>query len=150
MRVQIDCRDALDVLRYWDNPRAVFYCDPPYIIETRVNCDEYVSEPDAAFHRQLVEVLLSLQGACVLSGYEHPVYQPLVEAGWMLTRFKTTCHAAGKTRSSGLQGNGSALKKVPRVECVWRNPRAVQMMAGEDRTLFAVAPVQRGSCRARA
>jgi hypothetical protein len=67
----------------------------------------------------------------VLSGYEHPTYQPLVDAGWALTRFKKACDAAGRTRSSGLQGSGSALKKVPRVECVWRNPKAVELTSGE-------------------
>jgi hypothetical protein len=32
--------------------------------------------------RELVEILLGLQGQVILSGYAHPVYEALVEAGW--------------------------------------------------------------------
>jgi DNA adenine methylase len=35
MTVQIDCRDALEVIRYWDSPDTLFYVDPPYVSETR-------------------------------------------------------------------------------------------------------------------
>ena len=63
----------------------------------------------------------------MLSGYEHPVYQPLVDAGWDVIRFETACHAAGRTRESGIQGKGAAKAKAPRTEVVWRNPRAVEM-----------------------
>jgi len=127
MRCQIDNRDALDVIRYWDNPNAVFYLDPPYHLDTRVSKNVYAIEQDHDHHAALVSLLMSVQGAVVLSGYDHPVYAPLAESGWEVIRFDTACHAAGRTRNSGLQGAGSLLKKVPRTEVVWRNPRAVEM-----------------------
>jgi DNA adenine methylase len=32
MTVQIDCRDALEVIRYWDSPDTLFYIDPPLML----------------------------------------------------------------------------------------------------------------------
>jgi DNA adenine methylase len=128
LRVQIDCRDALEVIRYWDNPEAVFYVDPPYHPDTRVDFDAYSVETDHEHHVRLVETLLQCQGAVVLSGYDHPVYAPLVEAGWTVTHYKTACHAVVRSRTSNLRGEGAVLARVPRTEVVWANPRAVELV----------------------
>lgn len=128
--VHIDCRDAIEVVRYWDTPEAVFYLDPPYHHERRVNRDIYAVEPGHDHHLRLVETLLSVKGAAVLSGYAHPVYEPLVEAGWRRIDFETVCHAAARTRNSGLQGLGSARAKVKRIETVWINPQAQERIDG--------------------
>jgi DNA adenine methylase len=52
MRVQIDCVDALKCIKYLDNPRAVFYVDPPYVPDTRVRGSRnvYKHEADLAHH----------------------------------------------------------------------------------------------------
>ncbi len=124
MRAQIDSRDAIEVIRYWDCTDAVFYIDPPYHHDTRKDVAVYAVEPDHDHHARLVQTLLSLQGRAVLSGYAHPVYAPLEAAGWRRIDFETACHAAGRGRGSGLQGKGAALAKVARVESVWINPAA--------------------------
>lgn len=123
LRVQLDQRDALDFLRYWDTPEAVHYVDPPYHPDT-VRRGYYRHNADHEHHRRLVEVLLGLEGAVVLSGYQHPVYAPLEEAGWRRLDFPTASRMAGRTRVSGMRGQGAALAKVPRVESVWLNPKA--------------------------
>jgi DNA adenine methylase len=128
LRVQIDSRDALEVIRYWDTPDAVFYVDPPYHQDTRKDRKVYASEPSHDHHVRLVETLLACKGSVVLSGYDHPVYTPLVDAGWSATRYETVCHAACRARGSGLQGAGSAHLNVPRTEVVWANPKAVEAM----------------------
>lgn len=120
-RVQIDNRDALDVIRYWDSVDTVFYVDPPYVAETRKS-GGYEHECSDDFHARLVTLLLAVKGAVVLSGYAHPIYEPLEAAGWHRTDIRTACHAAGKIRISGMQGAGGALAKVPRVESVWVSP----------------------------
>ena len=127
MRAQIDNRDALEVIRYWDSDGTVFYLDPPYVSSTRKTIDAYDRETNDEHHEALVELLLKCRGAVVLSGYENPIYDPLVKAGWDIARIVTACYAAGKTRNSGLTGAGAAMKKVPRVEIVYRNARAVHM-----------------------
>jgi len=30
-RVQVLCRPAVEVIRAWDSPGTLFYCDPPYL-----------------------------------------------------------------------------------------------------------------------
>lgn len=134
-RVQIDNRDALDVIRYWDSPGTVFYCDPPYVSGTRTKGTRsaYRHEADDAHHAALVETLLGVKGACCLSGYDHPIYAPLEDAGWEKTEWRTSCCAAGRVRGSGLQGKGAATTKVPRTEVLWRNQRAVDLMRKQSR-----------------
>lgn len=125
-RVQIECRDALDALRYWDAPDAVHYLDPPYPHGTRSKGSKqnYQHEADEDHHAKLIEVLLGLKGAAVVSGYDSPIYRPLDDAGWERIEFQTACYAAGRVRGSGIQGEGAATAKVPRTEVVWRNPKA--------------------------
>ena len=89
LRVQIDCRDALEVLRYWDADEAVFYVDPPYVAATRVDKQAYSHEALDEHLAELVTVLLGLRGAAVLSGYAHPLFAPLEEAGWARIDWKT-------------------------------------------------------------
>jgi DNA adenine methylase len=125
LRVQIDSRDALGVIRYWDTPDAVFYVDPPYHHDTRKTKQVYAAEQNHGHHVQLVETLIACKGAVVLSGYDHPAYAPLEGAGWTATRYETACYAAGRVRGSGVQGEGAATAKVPRIEVVWANPKAV-------------------------
>jgi len=119
MMVQIDCRDALEVIQYWDSPDTLFYVDPPYVSETRKDRSVYAYEMTDEQHKELVELLLGIKGKAVVSGYEHPLYSPFLQAGWKVHKFHTACYAAGRIRQNGLQGGGSALAKVPRTEVVW-------------------------------
>jgi hypothetical protein len=68
-----------------------------------------------------VEVLLQVEGKVLLSGYDHPIYRPLEEAGWHKVVRETACHAVGRTRISGILGPGSAKAKAPRTEVLWMN-----------------------------
>lgn len=138
-RCQIDNRDALKVISYWDSPDTLFYCDPPYVHSTRAygSTSVYAVEPDDDFHTRMVAVILTCKGAVVLSGYDHPIYAPLTESGWDRMDFNVACHAATTARGSGLQGAGSKIAKVPRTESVWRNRAAV--VASESGSMFAEA-----------
>jgi DNA adenine methylase len=118
-RVQIDNRCALDVIRYWDRPETTFYLDPPYVHATRKSRDVYAHEVNDAHHRALVDAVLDIQGAAVLSAYAHPIYAPLNRAGWERTDIRTGLYGPPKTRIPG----GS------RIETIWRNPKAVKLTA---------------------
>jgi len=134
-RVQIDSREALEVIRYWDSwegeKRTTFYCDPPYVLETRMYENEgghsYVFEPDIPYHEDLVETLLAVQGAVVLSCYDHEVYEPLKENGWEKWQWETTSSAAGRKRGSKLRGEGAGKKHAARTETIYRNQKAVDL-----------------------
>lgn len=117
-RVQVENRDAIDVLKAWDSPNTVFYCDPPYVLETRKKQKYYAVEPGDEYHRELVRVIAELRGSVVLSGYLHPTYNTLLDRGWTADSYKQTAnmtvHAVGKVRDA-------------RQEVVWRNPQAVSL-----------------------
>lgn len=133
MHVYIDSRDAIELVKYWDSPDTTFYLDPPYVTGTRRDAKVYEIEATDDHHARLVETILKCQGAVVLSGYGHEIYAPLEAAGWERREFRSTCSAAGRTRTSGLQGKGAATAKQPRVEVVWRNPRAVALCAAAEK-----------------
>lgn len=99
--VQIDSTDALSCIRFWDSPDTVFYCDPPYVHETRSKNRFYLHEQPLSFHVSLVKILSSISGRCVLSCYWNQVYQPLVDAGWQRVEFEVTCRASAVGRGQG-------------------------------------------------
>lgn len=114
--VLIECRDALDVLQEWDGPDTTFYCDPPYVLETRSKRKYYAVEPGDDYHEELVDVMLKLRGNVVLSGYNHPVYDRLAtEGGWI-----TDAYGAFAI----MQVTQEAADKQTRTEVVYRNPQA--------------------------
>lgn len=131
-QVQIDSRCALQVIRYWDSADTVFYLDPPYVLDTRKGRTCYQHEQDDSHHQELIALLPTLKGKVVLSGYDHPIYQPLTDAGWQVIRWDTACHAAGRLRNNKLQGKGNTLKHAARTEVVWRSPNC------EPKELFNV------------
>jgi len=120
-RVQIDCRDALEVICYWDSLQTVFYCDPPYVPHTRVkgSREMYAHEYSESDHQALMETLLNVKGQVYLSGYASPLHEPLERAGWVRVDCETGCHAAGRVRGSRLRGPGAALRHARRTECLW-------------------------------
>jgi DNA adenine methylase len=123
-RVQLDNRDALDVIRYWDSPDTVFYLDPPYVHSTRAKASRniYAHECDDSHHKQLISLLLGIGGRAVLSGYDSPLYRPLLDAGWSVHRWRVSCSAAGRVRGSRIRGEGAAKQCVPRTEVLWISP----------------------------
>ena len=71
------------------------------------------------------------QGKAMLSGYASELYSPLETAGWHRIDFLTACHAAGCTRASGIQGEGTARRLQQRTETVWMNYTIQQQMLQE-------------------
>jgi len=95
-RVVILCDDALKVIRQQDGPRAWFYCDPPYVPDTRTSPDVYAHEMTAAQHGELLAVLGSIKGRFTLSGYHHVLYDQAARTyGWRCVEFDKPNNAAG-------------------------------------------------------
>lgn len=76
MRVQIEHADFRNIISRYDTPQTFFYCDPPYILETRKS-GGYAHEMTLQDHRNLVDLLLTVRGKVMLSGYNHAVYYDL-------------------------------------------------------------------------
>lgn len=70
LRVQIENRPALDVIRLYDSPETLFYCDPPYVHGTRGDAKAYRHEMTDQQHADLAAVLNSVAGMVALSNYD--------------------------------------------------------------------------------
>ncbi len=91
---RIDCRDFAAVLRSHDNPRTLFYVDPPYIEKE----DYYQREDGIAFglrdHERLAALLNDTSARVVLSYYPHPFLDTLYpEPKWRRVTWEVTKHS---------------------------------------------------------
>lgn len=105
LRVQIENRPACDVIRLYDSPTTLFYCDPPYLHETRGDSKAYGFEMNEDEHVELAATLNGCCGKVALSGYRNALMDRLFK-GWR--RFdapEKLCHSIKKTRQ----------------ECLWMN-----------------------------
>ncbi|MGK9450286.1 DNA adenine methylase [Acidithiobacillus caldus] len=111
--VIIENRDALQLISTWDAPHAIFYCDPPYVPDTRKmdHRSRYQEEMCLEEHHALIDALLHLKGQAILSGYRHEaVHGPLEAAGWQ--RIDTKVHLYASVQD----------KNQKRTECLWISP----------------------------
>lgn len=109
-RVLILNRPADVVIKGQDGPDTCFYCDPPYVHETRATTGEYEHEMDLDDHRELLETLAGIKGKFLLSGYSCELYDDYADKHqWRRADFEIDNKAAG----------GKTKRKM--IECVWMN-----------------------------
>ncbi len=110
-RVEIRNLDCIDFINKYDHPLALFYCDPPYLAETRSSGGEYgPHEMTAEQHGILLGLLSTIKGKFMLSGYRSDLYDTAAgNFGW-------TRHENERPNSAS-----SSKTKEMRVECVWTN-----------------------------
>ena len=70
LRVQIENRPAIDVIKLYDSKETLFYCDPLYIHETRGDTKSYGFEMNDYDHKKLAETLNLIDGFAAISNYE--------------------------------------------------------------------------------
>lgn len=104
-RTQIENRPALDVIRLYDDAGTLFYCDPPYVHETRGDSKAYGFEMVNDEHIQLAVALNKIKGKAAISGYRGDLMDTLYK-GWR--------------RYDALPKNAHSIKKI-RQECLWMN-----------------------------
>ena len=80
LRVQIENRPALDVIHLYDSPTTFFYCDPPYIHETRGDNKAYGYEMTDNEHRAFAKVINGIQGKAAVSNYDCALMNELFPA----------------------------------------------------------------------
>jgi len=120
IRVQIECNDFRKVINTYDTQETFFYLDPPYVPDTR-RAGQYRCEMSIDDHKDLVDILLKIKGKAMLSGYEHNVYKPLEQAGWIKIKIEVRCRATGTTKGTKYLQNKENREKLERTECVWLN-----------------------------
>lgn len=104
LRVQVENDDALKVIRRYDAPDTLFYCDPPYPHDSRGGY-AYAHEMGFDQHAKLAEALHDAQGLVAVSGYDSPTTR-LLYGHW------NRIVAPAKTAHSIMQ---------PRQEVLWVN-----------------------------
>jgi DNA adenine methylase len=93
-RVVIENRPAVEFIQAEDTPGTLYYCDPPYMHETRASTDVYDFEMTDRQHEELLSVLKGCQGKVMLSGYPCPLYDRQLR-DWSRHVFDLPNHAAG-------------------------------------------------------
>lgn len=97
--VQVENDDALRIIERYDTPETLFYLDPPYLAETRSQRwrnKAYMFEMVEEEHVRLADLLRSIQGMAVISGYPSPLYDELY-TGWEVR--ETRARAANLTET---------------------------------------------------
>lgn len=92
--VVIENRPAALLIRAEDTPATLFYCDPPYLVGTRTSPKVYGCEMTQTGHQELLDVLLTVRGKVILSGYPNPFYDRVLD-GWTRHVIPIVNHAAG-------------------------------------------------------
>lgn len=108
-RIQIENDPAAKVIKRYDAETTLFYCDPPYLPETRSERwgkKGYTHEMTPADHARLAEQLRGIKGMAVVSGYPSELYEGLF-AGWARVEKETITDKAAR-----------------RVEVLWVSPLA--------------------------
>lgn len=107
LRVQIENRPAIDAIRLYDSPETLFYCDPPYVHDTRGDSKAYGFEMTDEQHAELANVLNDVQGKVALSNYQCALMDNLYpSAKWQKTiSGPRTNHATKGTRFEVLWTN---------------------------------------------
>jgi DNA adenine methylase len=108
-RVLVLNRPALEVIRQQDGPQTLFYCDPPYLHETRTTCNVYGPlEMSTSDHQEFLDTIRSVKGRVMVSGYPSELYDHVL-TGWSRHTFDMPNQAAG----------GSSKRRM--TEVVWCN-----------------------------
>lgn len=107
--VQIECDEAVRVIRRYDAPGTLHYCDPPYVSGTRGDrwrTKAYRYEMSDADHLALLTALREIRGMAVVSGFDSALYREGLP-GW-----------------SAVNIAARAETNRPTTETIWLNPAA--------------------------
>ena len=114
--VQIDCRDAVELIKAFDSPETLFYLDPPYSFCTRSTKKGYPFEMSDQQHEALLDAILDVEGMVMLSTFDGCLYNALKEYGWRPQKLDRKIASA----NNKLIGQQRA-----KTEVVWMNPTAL-------------------------
>jgi DNA adenine methylase len=105
IRVQIENRPALDIIRLYDSKSTFFYCDPPYLHDTRGDNKAYGFEMNEGEHIDLATALNRCKGKVAISGYRNRLMDKLYKNWRRYDAPPKKVHSVKKLRQ----------------ECLWMN-----------------------------
>jgi site-specific DNA-adenine methylase len=107
---------AIEVIQRYDSEETLFYCDPPYVHDSRGDSNAYAHEMTNNDHRRLADTLHSIKGKVALSGYGGDMMDELYRDWTRIEAPVKMCHS----------------KKTPRQEILWVNYRIEEMTEYES------------------
>ncbi len=96
-------RQAVDVITKYDSTDTLFYIDPPYMMDTRTDSGRYVHEFSYDQHSGLLDLVNSVKGKVVISGYDHDLYKDKL-SWWRREEIET-----------------ESMRQAKRKEIIWMN-----------------------------
>jgi DNA adenine methylase len=105
LRVQIENRPALDIIRLYDTPETLFYCDPPYLHSTRGDKNAYGFEMEEHEHVALAKALHRIRGLAAVSGYRCDLMDELYDGWRRYDAEPKRCHSIKTMRQESLWMN---------------------------------------------
>jgi DNA adenine methylase len=112
LRVQIENAPAVEVIQRFDSPETLFYCDPPYVHESRSDTNAYAYEMSDDQHRELAEVLHNVEGKVAVSGYHSNIMNDLY-GDWQ--------HIEAPSKKAHSTNTSPDNSKQNRTEVLWVN-----------------------------
>ena len=113
-QVQIEHADFQEVIERYDDPRTLFYCDPPYV---DVGDVYYQNEERGFDHRRFADCLLDTEAKWVVS-YDHNIPEPLQDY-YTISRQKIATMSSElpeKTETLTMNFNPETTRKMRHVE----------------------------------
>jgi DNA adenine methylase len=123
LRVQIENVPALEVIRRYDSPETLFYCDPPYVHDTRGDSKAYGFEMTDADHIALAATLKSVEGKVALSGYQSDLYESLYKDWYVTFAPSKQAHSVKQERTEVLWTNYEPPVKPTLIEEPWKQQK---------------------------
>lgn len=106
--VETYCLDYKQSFLLWDSPDTIFYVDPPYLPSTRVTKNAYTCDFSEQDHSALLDILSSVKGKVLLSGYPSRLYDSKL-ISW------------NRVQKEVANNSGQNKKKQKRIEVLWKN-----------------------------
>lgn len=100
--VDVECRDAIPVIKSRDTKESFFYVDPPYVVnqDQKVNQGHYYGYTSEDYTK-LLDVLAKMKGKFLLSNYPSDLLTEYTQRyGWFILESKTAI-TANNVKSNG-------------------------------------------------
>jgi DNA adenine methylase len=105
LRIQIEHDTALNIIKRYDSPQTLFYCDPPYPHDSRGDSKAYQFEMTDAEHIDLHRTLTQVKGKVAISSYHGDLMDELYKDWYIYEEGSKKAHSI----------------KTERVEVLWTN-----------------------------
>jgi len=116
--VMLEHKDALLLMDAFDHPQTWFYLDPPYLGETRGKTSQLVGynhDMTNEEHIALCEKITNLKGSVIISGYDNPIYNHILQDWWRIDM-------------EGFADRPSKHGREVKIESLWMNYRPQRLM----------------------